>query len=328
MRLGERDSAEADPTEDDPAGNDASILEWIASGDPSLAYLVDRDLRGIDDPGKRAQIGTAGWCAEYLKRRNPDGGWGRRFYQPKWICSHYTILELRNLEYPPGDPLLLSEIRKIGYENRASDGGINPSVSMDVSDTCVTGMYLRIAAYYGAGRDILDGIVDHLLGQTLCDGGYNCNLSRIGAVHSSLHTSTSVLEGFGDYVAAGNSYRRDEVVRSMEGIAEFMLRHRLFRSSRTGDVIDPKMLAMTYPFRWKHTVLRALNAFADCGVAYDPRMDDALDYIESKRSKDGTWKMQSPYPGQVWFETEKPGMPGRMITLLALKALGRYGRTP
>lgn len=113
-------------------------------------------------------------------------------------------------------------------------------------------------------------------------------------------------------------------MRSINGIVEFMLLHRLFKSSRTGDVIDPKMLAMTYPFRWKHTVLRALNAFADYGVAYDPRMDDALDYIESKRTKDGTWKMQSPFAGQEYFRTEEPGKPSRVISFLALKALGKY----
>ncbi len=301
-----------------------NVIEWIKSIDPSLDYLADRDLCDNADEQKHNRIGKSGWCFEYIKNRNPDGGWGRRFYQPKWICSHYTILELRNLEYPPTDNLLLKEINRIGTEETASDGGINPSVTMDISDTCVTAMYLDYAVYYGADPNIIIRIINYILGQQMNDGGYNCNFNQTGAVHSSLHTSICVLEAFQTYISHGHAYRIPEVRQSMECIVDFILKHRFFRSSSTNEVIDKKMLIMTYPFRWKYTVLRALNAFAGCDVKYDKRMDEVLDLIESRKTKDNTWKMQSNYPGQTYFTMEEAGKPGGMITYLALKILKKY----
>lgn len=301
-----------------------NTIDWLRNGDPSLDYLVDRDLFDHKNESKHRKIGKTGWCFEYIKSRKPDGSWGNRFYQPKWTCSHYTILELRNLEYPPTDRLLQKEINTIGSEEIASDGGINPSVTMDVSDTCVTAMYLNYAIYYQAEVKIIERIIDYLLEQRMDDGGYNCNFNQKGAVHSSFHTSICVLEAYQTYISANHSYRIKEVSQSKENIIEFLLLHKLYRSSSNNEVVDKKMLMMTYPFRWKYTTLRALNAFVDCDVKYDNRMNEILDIIESKCGKDYKWKIQTGYPGNEFFKMEEAGKPSKMITYMAMKILRKY----
>ncbi|MBN1649192.1 MAG: hypothetical protein JW874_14235 [Spirochaetales bacterium] len=301
-----------------------NITEWIRSGDPSLAFLADRDLKGIADPASAKEIGKTGWCARLIANRNPDGSWGRRFYQPKWICSHYTILELRNLCYHKKDPLLRAEINRIGREEKGADGGVNPAVTVPASDICVSAMYLNYAAYFGADPDITDRVTDFILSQKMKDGGYNCNSNQTGAVHSSLHTSVCVLEAFRTCLAMGNDYRSAELRRSIAEIVEFMLEHRLFRSSTSGEIIDKKMLILTYPFRWKYTILRGLNAFADGDIPWDERMEEALDFIAKKQGLDGSWKMQANYPGQTFFSLEEAGKPSRIITCFALKILKKY----
>ena len=301
-----------------------NTIDWIRNGDPSLDYLVDKYLLGINNEQKHNRIGKCGWCSDYIERRLPNGSWGNRFYQPKWICSHYTILELRNLEYPPTDKILLKEINRIGLEEKGNDGGINPAVTIEVSDTCVTAMYLNYAVYYGADNSIITRIVDYILNQEMKDGGYNCNLNQKGAIHSSLHTSICVLEAFQSYILNGYSYRIIEIRKSKDKIVNFILEHNFYRSSKTNEIIDHKMTVMTYPFRWKYTVLRAFNAFVDCNVQYDKRMDEILDMIENKRTKNNTWKIQSNYPGQHYFIMEDAGKPSRMITYLALKILKKY----
>jgi hypothetical protein len=42
---------------------------------------------------------------------------------------------------------------------------------------------------------------------------------------------------------------------------EFLLQHHLFRSDRTGEIINPDMLHIAYPKRWKYDILRALEYF-------------------------------------------------------------------
>lgn len=82
---------------------------------------------------------------------------------------------------------------------------------------------------------------------------------------------------------------------------------------------------LSYPSRWKYDILRALDYFRDAAVPYDPRMQDALDVLLSKRRKDGRWPVQAKHPGQTHFDMEQTGQPSRWNTLRALRVLGAFG---
>ncbi|MBT8220938.1 MAG: hypothetical protein KJP00_14005, partial [Bacteroidia bacterium] len=66
------------------------IVKWLLSGDVSIQYQVHRDLLATDREDLRKRIATDGWGKKYLSLRNPNGHWGQKFYQPKWISTHYT----------------------------------------------------------------------------------------------------------------------------------------------------------------------------------------------------------------------------------------------
>ena len=104
-----------------------------------------------------------------------------------------------------------------------------------------------------------------------------------------------------------------------------MLQHRLFRSDRTGAIINPRFLLLSYPSRWFYDILRALDYFRSAGAGYDPRMQDALDVLLQKRRKDGAWPLQAKHAGQVHFDMETPGQPSRWNTLRALRVLQHFG---
>ncbi len=57
---------------------------------------------------------------------------------------------------------------------------------------------------------------------------------------------------------------------------EFILRHRLCKSESTGEIIKDDFLRFGFPVRWKYDILCCLDLFRECGMDYDPRMDDAL----------------------------------------------------
>jgi hypothetical protein len=301
------------------------IIAWLLDGDPSVAYLSATDLLGEKGTKYLSRIGKRGWCADYMAARNPDGSWGGGFYMHKWISTHYTLLELRNLRYRKTDPSVRKEIERVSREERGFVKGVKKKATALGDDVCVAGMYLNYAAYFGAGQDCLVPIVDYILGAEMEDGGYNCAWERGKPTHSSLHTSLSVIEGFDSYLKEGYPYRSAEMRKSIKKCSEFILKHKLFRSTKTDEVIDQKFLRMTYPFRWKYTIVRALNCFADLGIAYDRRMDPALALIAGKKTKGGAWKLQSGFPGQVHFKMEEAGKPSRMMTYLCLKISNAYG---
>jgi hypothetical protein len=302
------------------------LIDWLLEGDPAIRFQTCRDLLGEERPELQRSITEEGWGAAFLSRRNPDGSWGRGFYQPKWTSSHYTLLDIRLLEPVPDHPVVRESIRGIVRRHKGKDGGIDPSITVGVSDVCVNGMFLNYACYFGEDETELRSVIDFLLSQRMADGGFNCESNRSGARHGSLHSTISVLEGIEEYRRAGYRYRIPELEDCAAASREFLLRHRLFKSDRTGEVIKPEFLKLFYPPRWKYTILRALDFFRRADCPRDDRMEDAFAVLLRKRRSDGRWRLQAPLPGQVHFSMEKPGQPSRWITLIALRVLRAYGR--
>ncbi len=304
--------------------DEKQIIDWLLAGDVSIQYQVCRDLLDTDRPDLRQRIATEGWGAQFLSRRNENGHWGRDFYQPKWISSHYTLLDLKHLSISPDIEAIHQTIALILEKRKSEDGGINPAKTIDQSDVCVNGMFLNYACYFHTPGQALESIVDFLITEQMPDGGFNCQSNQGGAVHSSLHTTLSVLEGILEYARYGYSYRLPELERMAAESREFILMHRLFRSDHTGEIINKKFLMLSYPSRWFYNILRALDYFQDAGIAYDPRMQDALDVLQQKRRKDNLWPHQAKHAGQTHFDMEQPGEPSRWNTLRALRVLRAY----
>ena len=300
------------------------IINWLLDGDVSVQYQVYRDLLDEIRPERQARIATEGWGARFLSYRHPDGHWGRSFYQPKWISTHYTLLDLKHLGIMPDHPAIRASIERILAEQKGSDGGINPSVTIIQSDVCVNGMFLNYAAYFGMSAEALHSIVDYVINMQMPDGGFNCQMNSTGTVHSSLHSTISILEGILEYANNGYTYRLAELQSIAADSREFLLAHRLFRSDRTGEIINKRFLMLSYPSRWFYDILRALDYLQFAGIPYDLRMQDALDVLLQKRRKDNTWPVQARHPGQTHFEMEQTGRPSRWNTLRALRVLRHF----
>ena len=307
--------------------NESQLIDWLLEGDVSIQYQVHRDLLGNDKPDLRDRIATEGWGAQFLSYRRKEGHWGDRFYQPKWISTHYTVLDLKKLAIPQNNNEIRKSILQVIQTLKGQDGGIRCSQASQKSDVCVNGMFLNYASYFLIEEEDLKSIVDFLLTEHMGDGGFNCRSNMTGAIHSSLHSTISVLEGILEYKKNGYGYGLAELVEAVDKSREFLLQHRLFRSHRTGNIIDKKMLMLSYPSRWKYDILRALDYFQFAGVKYDPRMGDALDILKNKQRKDNKWPVQAKHPGQVHFDMEKTGGPSRWNTLRALRVLKHFGET-
>jgi hypothetical protein len=300
---------------------DDFILNWLLEGDISIQYQVHRDLLGRIKPELQNRINNEGWGAKFMSFRNDEGHWGGGFYQPKWTSTHYSLLDIKNLGIPSNNDAIKETIELIIDEKKGPDGGVNPSRTIKYSDVCVNGMFLNYASYFKTPQDRLESIIDFLISVQMPDGGFNCRSNRGGAVHSSLHSTISVLEGFFEYSRAGYKYRIGEITRIEPEAREFILIHKLYRSDHTNEIIDKKMLMLSYPSRWRYDVLRALDYFKLAGIEYEDRMQDAIMVLIRKRRKDGKWPLQAKHPGKTHFDMEKTGKASRWNTLRALRVL-------
>lgn len=301
---------------------DKGIIDWLLQGDPAVRWQVLRDLVGADRAvvvAERQRIATEGWGASLLALQEPSGRWGGGLYSPKWTSTTYTMLLLRRMGLDPAKPQARRGCQLLLDKGFFPDGGINYAVSLKHSETCITGMVLSILAWFDFQDPRVERVVEHLLGQQMADGGWNCQSYR-GATHSSFHTTICALEGLWEFHKRHPSWAA-ALEQSQARAREFLLQHRLFRSHRTGEVFDPRMTRFSFPPRWRYDVLRALDYFQACGAPRDPRMEEAVALVLSKRRKDGRWPLQNRHPGRTFFEMEPPGEPSRWNTLRALRVL-------
>ena len=304
-----------------------SIIAWLLEGDPSIVYQTQRDLLGTAASklkATQAQIARYGWGKGFLDKQQANGHWGRGSYRPKWICTHYTLLDLLTIGIEPTNEACQRGIQLLLASKQGIDRGLNYARTVPYSDVCINGMILNMASYFSPAAKEMQSIVDYLLERQFADGGWNCMYYQ-GATHSSFHSTIGVMEGFAEYQKTGNNYRKHDVRVALARSGEFLQVHKLCRSDKTNTIVDPKMQKLAFPCRWKYDILRALDLFWSTGARYDNRMTDAIDSLLQKRLPDGRWPLQLKHPGQTHFEMERVGKPSRWNTLRALRVLKQYG---
>jgi hypothetical protein len=308
------------------------VVSWLLEGDPAIRWQTLRDLTADGErrvARERAKVARAGWGARLLARQDPAGTWagGRSgdggLYSPKWISTTYSMLLLRDLGLPAGNRPARRACALLLDGGLQRDGGINYGWR-GRSETCITGMVLSILCHFGYDDDRLETLANHLLRQQMPDGGWNCQRD-LGATHSSMHTTISVLEALRGYELAGRAKPGAARAAQRRG-REFLLAHRLFRSHRTGAVIKPIFTKLSFPPRWHYDVLRGLDHFQAAGAPRDPRLEEAIALLRGRRRADGRWSLEHRYPGQTWFELERVGAASRWNTLRALRVLKWWGK--
>ena len=74
--------------------------------------------------------------------------------------------------------------------------------------------------------------------------------------------------------------------------------HRLFRSHRTGAIINPLFTRFSFPPHWHFDFLRALDYFQAVNAPRDRRLAEAVEIVRGARGKDGRWPLQKLLQGQ------------------------------
>jgi len=299
---------------------DRETLDWLLDGDPAIRWQVERDL--LDAPesqwrATRATIGRTGWGHDLLASQDASGMWADGLYQPKWTSTNYTLLLLRRMGLDPADARARMGCRRLLDEASWPEGGVSYWPSHDYAERCVNAMVLSVCSYFEVDDSRLDSIAGLLLSARMDDGAWNCS-DRIGAIHSSFHTTISALEAIDLWRAFRSTHDADPVIASG---SEFLLRHQMFRSHRDGSVINPEWLKAHFPPRWHYDLLRGMDFLASIRATRDERADDAIGVILSSRRADGRWPKGSQYSGEVFFTLEPGRVAGRWNTLRALRVL-------
>ncbi len=301
-------------------------LKWLLDSDPSIRWQAMRDLTGAPPDAvaaERSRVATEGWGAQLLAAQAPAGHWGAgpSGWRPDMpadlralLIAMYALTALVDLGLDPASKQARKMIGRVGrrlvfrrLHNRPFlDGETEP---------CINGRILGIGAYFQAPNDALANL---LLSEQLADGGWNCEAPK--SRHSSFHSTICVLEGLLEYERAGR--KSAAVTKARRKAEEYLLERRMFRSLRTGEVIDKRWLRFSFPTFWHYDVLRGLDYLRDAGVKPDSRVNEAVKAVNDRRHQNGRWPLNLIHPEYLPLQMEtEVGGASRWNSLRALRVL-------
>lgn len=303
-----------------------NVIDWIMEGDVSLKYLVKRHLYGIDDQQTnelRKSILTQGFGSTLCNMQDPETNmWGGGVYSPKYISTHYTLLELCQLGAPLFEKRFHKAIDLMFSEMWINKGKVKPYRHQDL---CVVAMMVRIASHAHFKDSRMDEMIDYIIDHQMHDGGWNCAWERKNKPkQSSLHTTLSVLEAFNDYIKNGYQYQLDKINKLASQGVEYVLTKKLYLSVRTGEIIHKDMLKFSFPYNWRYDILRAFEVMSSLKIPYDKRMDQALDVLLKRLDDFGRIKANKKPPSLMNIRYTKTNELCRFNTYRVLKVLKFY----
>jgi hypothetical protein len=330
------------------SGGDEAVITWLL--DPAFPAVRRLTLlrlvgRPSNDPEVRqldTELTADPWVAALLAGEWRMGVEGHVRVHPykKWGGAHWRLVALAELgvtiETPVAEAALGEAFDQVagwllGHEHIASvpriDGRYRRCGSQE-------GNALWAASTMRLGTPTQRAeLAGNLLRWEWPDGGWNCDRHR-EAHHSSFNESFAPLRGLIAYRRADDV--QDPVLdAAIEAAAEFLLRHRVVESERTGELANPRLGLLRWPPYWHYGLLPGLRALDEADWLADPRVRPAVDRLRAARGPDGTWRPDGRWWGSpraksgANVEIVDWGRQGetRMLTLHALEILQAAGGT-
>jgi hypothetical protein len=304
-------------------------LKWLLDSDPAIRWQVMRDLADEAPDAiaaERSRVATGGWGAQLLGVQSPAGSWGGS--PPGWrddmpkedrglLITLYAIVVLKDLGLDPAGKQARKMIDRI--DKRLVFPRLKNRPFLDgETEPCINGRILGIGAYF---KEPNEALANQLLGEQLEDGGWNCEAPK--SRRSSFHTTICVLEGLLDYERAGR--KSAAVAKARKRAEKYLIERGMFRSLRTGEVIDKRWLRFAFPTFWHYDVLRGLDYLRNAGFKPDNRIREAIEIVIERRHRNGRWPLNLLHPEYIPLQIESEvGRASRWNTLRALRVLRWY----
>jgi hypothetical protein len=293
-----------------------NVMKWLLDSDPAIRWQAMRDLTDEDErvvTAERSRVATEGWGARLLESQSSRGRWCAG-EDRGWMMTVHNLMLLKDLGVDPEAREVRRAIDRVRKHVTWYQLDGRPYFDGE-TEPCINGRILATGAYFGEPSK---GLLDRLLREQLEDGGWNCEAPKSKC--SSFHTTICVLEGLLEYEKARG--RSAALTKARARAQDYLLERRMFRSLRTGEVIDRSWTRFQFPPSYHYDVLRGLDYLRSAGVKPDHRVAEAIDVVNERRHQNGLWPLNRIDPRRFTFDME-PGVGKRSHwnTLHALRVL-------
>ena len=305
-------------------------LKWLLDSDPAIRWQVMRDLTDEAPEAiaaERSCIATKGWGAKLLACQSSAGNFGGPKEDRGLLTTLYGLVVLMDLGLDPASKQARRMIDRVDKRLVFKPLNNRPFLHGE-TEPCINGRILAIGAYFNQPNYAL---ANQLLREQLEDGGWNCeavepSAKRPPSRRSSFHTTICVLEGLLAYERAER--KSAAVTRARKRGEKYLLERHLFRSLRTGEIIDERWLRFSFPTFWHYDVLRGLDYLRNAEIKADDRVREAIETVIKRRHQNGRWPLNLLHRERIPLEMETAvGSASRWNTLRALRVLRWYSNS-
>ncbi|MHA1211853.1 MAG: hypothetical protein ACTSSH_05265 [Candidatus Heimdallarchaeota archaeon] len=278
---------------------DKLIKRLLASNEPAVRLktylrLLDYDYESNEVKRVLSDLKTESSIISQLFSYLPKDDQSKPVHvYTKWQGIHWILSCLADIGYPPDDDFLQVSIDHelnwlLSDEHWKKKPIINGRRRFCASQES-NGLYSILSLGFADER--CDILADRLMDYQWDDGGWNCD-KKPEVSNSSYHESIIPMRSLNLYAEQRNDQRAQKAVNKA---SELFLKRKLFKKLSDGSTIHPRWTLLHYPPYWHYDIFIALKVLAEANKILDPRCNEALDLLESKRVLEGGFPKEGKY---------------------------------
>ena len=310
-----------------------NILDWLLEpSNPSVRYftlrhLLDRPEDDAEVQATRQAIMDSEPVQKILAAQDPEGWWDKpgHGYSRKYLSTVWQII-------------FLAEFGADGQDERVRRGceywlGQAPSKHGGFTHLiyCLNGnMIWALTALGHGGDERLARAVDWLAGMITGDlphtGSYSWPRFVCGANYKP-PCAWGAVKSLRALVSLPASVQSPKVEKAAAAAVDFLFSRDPAKADYPAyERVSGEWFKFGFPLSYTSDVLEAAFVLCEAGHGRDPRLQNAIELILSKREAGGYWLMKHSLNGKMWTDIEIKGKPSKWITLRALRVLKAAGR--
>ncbi len=305
------------------------LIVWLMESQiPTIRFLTQTLLLNLSNNHPEVEedyqsIQSEGPVPAILNRQIDKGQWPylNHYYTPKYVSTHWSLLLLNELYIDPKTPrfqdgveYMLSSTSKLIQEQ-----GNQPTPDLQ----CLWSNIIRYALHAGRfGDERLTAMTElnaHSLSNNQCICQHNAYLPCAWGVNRVMWA----------FAAIPQEKRSATVKDALDKGIQFMLQqYNLLQANYPApeNKVHPVWFKLSFPLFYQSDILMTLRVLAELDHLDQPAVQPALDWLESKRNKNGLWRGSSPYRQRTWPELADKEETNRWVSLYAAWILKKAGR--
>ena len=306
------------------------FIDWLLDSKiPTIRYQTLVNLLGLPTDNDlvnttRQEIMQIGPVPAILAKQTAAGHWANEhsYYTPKYVSTHWSLMLLTELDIDGRNPQFAQ-----GVEYMLETTANNLKEDLEANKTgfsCFWGNLLRYASHAGLQTDerfadlVTYAIQD--ISSSHCQCAYNWHFACAWGVIRTLWGLSAIPE----------SKRSQALAEAINiGVTFLLDTHQLieanYPTSSEGKV-HPLWFKLNFPLFYQTDILFTLRIMAELNKLNHPGVQPVLDWLESRRGKNGRWRGSSPYRQRTWAEVGSPAETNRWVSLQAAAILMKAHR--